>query len=169
MLLMDEELFLTSTEDYFLSWLSWPGLKLIFHLKSHSLIFAKSLLSSNELTISKLTTEKWRVICKESKASQKLNALIKTRSYMDQKNRRIIMKACIDSQFGCCPLGLMMHQVISYIAGNRSTFSVPFTTNYQIVIYLDFWVKNIVIKFWFCYSLCIVGQWIKNIKYIKWP
>ena len=69
MLLMDEELFLTSTEDYVLSWLSWPGLKLIFHLKSHSLIFAKSLLSSNELTISKLTTEKNDV---SSAKSQKL-------------------------------------------------------------------------------------------------
>ena len=48
------------------------------------------------------------------------------------------MKACIDSQFGYFTLGLMIQQVISYIAGNRSTFSVPFATNYLIVIYLDF-------------------------------
>ena len=37
--------------------------------------------------------------------------------------------------------------VISYIAGNRSTFSVPVTTKYLIVIFLDFRVKNTIIEF----------------------
>ena len=42
------------------SWtgLDGSGLKLIFHLKAYSLIFAKSLLSSEELIVTSWTTEK---------------------------------------------------------------------------------------------------------------
>ena len=45
------------------SWagLDWSGLKLIFHSKAHSLIFAKLLLSSEELIVTTWTTEKRNV------------------------------------------------------------------------------------------------------------
>ena len=41
-------------------------------------------------------------LCK--KACQKLNALARLVPYMNVEKRRIIMKAFIESQFGCCPL-----------------------------------------------------------------
>ena len=49
---MDEELVLTSSIDYFLSWLRWVRIKV------HSLIFPQSLLSSEELIVMSRTTEK---------------------------------------------------------------------------------------------------------------
>ena len=46
-------------------------------------------------------------LCK--KASPKLNALARIAGYMDFPKRRLIMKAFIASQFGCCPLIWMFH------------------------------------------------------------
>ena len=43
------------------------------------------------------------------KASQKLNALTRINSYMDQKKKTVIMNAYINSQFGYCALVWMMH------------------------------------------------------------
>ena len=43
------------------------------------------------------------------KASEKVNALTRIASYMDQKKRRIIMNAYTNSQFGYCLLVWMMH------------------------------------------------------------
>ena len=52
MLLIDVELFLTLIlKITFLVCLDGSGLKFIFHLKACSLIFAKSLLSSEELIV----------------------------------------------------------------------------------------------------------------------
>ena len=49
-------------------------------------------------------------ICKMlKKASQKLNVLTRTESYMDQKKRVIIMSAYMSSQFGYCSLVWMIH------------------------------------------------------------
>ena len=44
-----------------------------------------------------------------NKASQKLSALCRVSSYMNQNKKRIIMKAFINSQFGYCPLVWMNH------------------------------------------------------------
>ena len=49
--------------NFLLKITTWPGLdgsglKLIFHLKAHSLIFAESLLSSEELIVTSWTIEK---------------------------------------------------------------------------------------------------------------
>ena len=44
-----------------------------------------------------------------SKASQKLHALSRLAGFMNTKQRRIIMKAFINSQFGYCPLVWMFH------------------------------------------------------------
>ena len=44
-----------------------------------------------------------------NKVSQKLNALTRIASYINPKQRRIIMKAFITSQFGYCPLVWMFH------------------------------------------------------------
>ena len=44
-----------------------------------------------------------------TKASQKLNALCRVSSYISIKQKRIIMKAFINSQFGYCPLIWMNH------------------------------------------------------------
>ena len=59
---MDEELLKIT------SWagLDRSGLKLIFHLKAHSLIFAKSLLSSEELIMTSWTTEKSDILSANS-------------------------------------------------------------------------------------------------------
>ena len=46
-------------------------------------------------------------LCK--KASQKVHALSRVCHYMTISQRRIIMKAFIESQFGYCPLVLMLH------------------------------------------------------------
>ena len=43
------------------------------------------------------------------KASQKLNALTRINSYMEQKKKTIIMNAYINLQFGYCALVWMMH------------------------------------------------------------
>ena len=44
-----------------------------------------------------------------NKVSQKLNALTRIASYINPKQRRLIMKAFITSQFGYCPLVWMFH------------------------------------------------------------
>ena len=44
-----------------------------------------------------------------SKASQKLNALCRVSSFMSTRQKRLIMKAFINSQFGYCPLVWMNH------------------------------------------------------------
>ena len=44
-----------------------------------------------------------------NKASQKLHALSRISQYMDVKQRQLIMKAFINSQFGYCPLVWMFH------------------------------------------------------------
>ena len=44
-----------------------------------------------------------------SKASQKLHALARVRSYMNEKQSKILMKTFIMSHFGYCPLVWMMH------------------------------------------------------------
>ena len=46
-------------------------------------------------------------MCK--KASQKLYAVARIAPFMDLKQRRNIMKAFVESQFGCCPLIRMFH------------------------------------------------------------
>ena len=46
-------------------------------------------------------------LCK--KASQKLQALTRVASFIDTSNRRILMKAFIESQFSYCPLIWMFH------------------------------------------------------------
>ena len=44
-----------------------------------------------------------------TRASQKLNALCRVSSYMSTEQKRIIMKAFVNSQFGYCPLVWMNH------------------------------------------------------------
>ena len=44
-----------------------------------------------------------------SKASQKLHALPRVAQFMRSEQRRVIMKAFINSQFGYCPLDWMFH------------------------------------------------------------
>ena len=51
-----------------------------------------------------------------NKASQKLHALSRISHYMDVKQRQLIMKAFINSQFGYCPLVWMFH---SRLMNNR--------------------------------------------------
>ena len=46
-------------------------------------------------------------LCK--KATQKLHTLSRVYHYMDERKRRTIMKAFINSQFGHCPLVWMFH------------------------------------------------------------
>ena len=46
------------------------------------------------------------------KASQKFNTLTRIGSSMDQKKRRIMTKAYINSQFSHCPLAWTMHSRI---------------------------------------------------------
>ena len=46
-------------------------------------------------------------LCK--KASQKLHALARISKYMSLRQRRIIMKSFINSQFGYCPIVRMFH------------------------------------------------------------
>ena len=46
-------------------------------------------------------------LCK--KAWQKLNVLARLAPYMNVEKRRLIMKAFIESQFGCCPLVWIFH------------------------------------------------------------
>ena len=48
-------------------------------------------------------------LCKN--AGAKLNALARIAGYMDIKKRRMIIKAFITSQFGCCPLIWMFHSI----------------------------------------------------------
>ena len=57
----------------------------------------------NKLTFNKHVSD----LC--SKASQKLHALARVRSYMSMKQSKIIMKTFILSHFGYCPLIWMMH------------------------------------------------------------
>ena len=56
-------------------------------------------------------------LCK--KASQKLHALSRVASYMNQERRRIIMKAFVQSQFGYCPLVWMCHSRVLNSRINR--------------------------------------------------
>ena len=51
-----------------------------------------------------------------NKASQKLHALSRIAHYMDVKQRQLVMKAFINSQFGYCPLVWMFH---SRLMNNR--------------------------------------------------
>ena len=44
-----------------------------------------------------------------NKASQKLHALSRIAQYMDVKQRQLIMKAFVNSQFGYCPIVWMFH------------------------------------------------------------
>ena len=57
------------------SWagLDRSGLKPIFHLKAHSLIFAKSLLGSEELIVTSWTTEKSDMLSANSLQSDDMN------------------------------------------------------------------------------------------------
>ena len=57
----------------------------------------------NKLTLNKHVSS----LCK--KASQKLHALARVARYMNTAQRRTIMKAFVNSQFGYCPLLWMMH------------------------------------------------------------
>ena len=56
------------------------GLKLIFHLKAHSLIFAKSLLSSKKFRVTSWTTKKRDVSSAKNSTSHLTNRLYKSRT-----------------------------------------------------------------------------------------
>ena len=74
--------------------------KQIFNSNREKLL---GILIDNELTFSDHVTK----LC--SKASQKLHALSRVAHYMSIEQRRIIMKAFIQAQFGYCPLVWMCH------------------------------------------------------------
>ena len=57
----------------------------------------------NKLSFNNLVSE----LC--GKASQKLHALSRIANYMSIKQRRLIMKAFINSQFGYCPIVWILH------------------------------------------------------------
>ena len=54
-------------------------------------------------------TKHVRKIC--DKASQRLNALARLSSFMSLEKRRLIMKAFVNSQFGCCLYIWMLHNI----------------------------------------------------------
>ena len=67
------------------------------HVKLLGVIIDNELKSNRHVTI----------LC--NKAGQKLNALSRIFQYMSMRQRRLIMKTFIQSQFGYCPLVWMFH------------------------------------------------------------